>query len=155
MGPHTIQSLAKPLLSWLVASSPKARGQFLFFGKGCSRAQQSTAEPLSSKPARGVPLSSDLDDPEAFLPYFLWDDPMNNRELRRFLRTASLPERTRLLAKILREARDTDVWRFTTPESVAENWSALSLHLGRRRAFWEFLLSSWARQGRIDFEPAR
>ena len=109
---------------------------------------------LTSKPAPGVPLSSDLHDPEAF-PYFLWDDPMTNRELRQRLRTASLPERTRLMAKILREARDTDVWRFTTPESVAENWSALSLHLGRRRAFWEFLLSSWAEQGWIDFEPAR
>jgi hypothetical protein len=110
--------------------------------------------PTSESTPQGVPLSSDLDDPEAF-PYFLWDDPMTNRELRQRLRTASPPERTRLLAKILREARDTDVWKYTTPETVAQAWSALSLYLGRRRAFWEFLLSSWARHGRIDFEPAR
>lgn len=112
-------------------------------------------EPPTVQPTpEGVPLSSDLDDPEAF-PYFLWDDPMTNRELRERLRTASPPERTRLLAKILREARDTDVWRYTTPAAVAEAWVALSLHLGRRRAFWEFLLNAWARQGRIRFEPSR
>lgn len=109
---------------------------------------------LPEEPPRGVALSSDLDDPEAS-PYFLWDDPMTNRELRQRLLTASPPERTRLLAKILREARDTDVWKYTTPEAVARAWSDLSLHLGRRRAFWEYLLGAWARQGRIDFEPSR
>ena len=103
---------------------------------------------------QAVALSSDLDDPEA-IPYFLWDDPMTNRELRLRLRTASPPERTRLLAKILREARDTDVWKYTTPGAVVQAWSALSLYLGRRRAFWEYLLGAWARQGRIDFEPSR
>jgi hypothetical protein len=80
---------------------------------------------------------------------------MTNRELRLRLRTASPPERTRLLAKILREARDTDVWAYTTPDVVAESFPDLALHLGRRRAFWEYLLSRWARQGRIDFEPSR
>ncbi len=102
----------------------------------------------------GVPLSSDLRDPEAY-PYFLWDDPLTNRELRQRLRTASPPERTRLLAKILRQARDTDVWEYTTPSAVAEAFPALSLHLGRRRAFWEYLLGHWGRQGRIDFESSR
>ena len=102
----------------------------------------------------GVPLSSDLDDPEAF-PYFLWDDPMTNRELRERLTSASPVERTRLLGKILREARDTEVWRFTTPREVARSWPELSRHLGRRRPFWEFLLTIWHRQRRITFEPAR
>ncbi len=105
-------------------------------------------------PVQGVPLSSDLDDPEAF-PYFLWDDPMSNRELRQRLRTASPPERIRLLAKILRQARDTDVWKYTSPDEVVSAWPTLSPQLGRRRLFWEFLLRSWAKQGRIDFEPTR
>lgn len=105
-------------------------------------------------PVRGVPLSSDLDDPEA-IPYFLWDDPMSNRELRHFLCTASPAERTRLLAKILRQARDTDAWKYTSPQEVADAWAEISLHLGRRRHFWAFLLGAWAKQGRIDFEPTR
>jgi hypothetical protein len=100
------------------------------------------------------PLSSELDDPGA-VPYFLWDEPMTVAELRYRLLHASDPERTRLLAKILREARDTEVWSFTTPESVARDWKALSLHLGRRRAFWEFLLTSWATQGRLSLDWAR
>ena len=103
---------------------------------------------------RGVPLSTDLEDPEAY-PYFLWDDPMTNRELRTYLREASAPERTRLLAKILREARDADVWRYTDLETVVQAWPRLSLHLGRRRAFWGFLLRTWAKQGRIVFESTR
>ena len=93
-----------------------------------------------------VQLTTQLDDPEA-IPYFLWDDPMTMRELRARLDTASLPERARLLGKILREARDPDVWRFTTPEEVAARWSELAPHLGRRRPFWEYLLGAWRRHG--------
>ena len=92
------------------------------------------------------PLSTDLDDPSA-VPYFLWDEPMTVAELRARLGTASPPERTRLLGKILREARDTDVWAFTTPAFVAGNWNKLKPHLGRRRAFWEWLLQSWKEDG--------
>jgi hypothetical protein len=35
------------------------------------------------------------------------------------------------------------VWAFTTPELVSRNWEKLSPHLGRRRAFWEWLLQQW------------
>ena len=96
----------------------------------------------------GAHLSTDLDDPSA-IPYFLWDEPMTVRELRDRMATASPPERTRLLAKILREARDTEVWAFTSPSDVVAKWQELSLHLGRRRAFWEFLLQEWRRAGFI------
>ena len=95
-------------------------------------------QPLSKRPQS---LSSALDDP-ASVPYFLWDEPMTVAELRDRLRRSSQPERRRLLGKILREARDTEAWSFTTPESVARDWKALSLYLGKRRAFWEFLLQS-------------
>jgi hypothetical protein len=30
---------------------------------------------------------------------------------------------------------------------VAARWNALAPHLGRRRAFWEYLLDAWRRQG--------
>lgn len=90
----------------------------------------------------GVRLSLDLED-ETTVPYFLWDDPMALREFRSRLARAHRPERVRLLGKLLREARDTDVWRFTTPAEVAELWPELQRHLGRRRAFWRFLLERW------------
>ena len=90
----------------------------------------------------GVRLSTDLDDPQA-IPYFLWDSPMSVAELRLRLASAEPSERLRLLGKILREARDTDVWRFTTPKEVEALWPELERHLGKRRGFWEFLLGRW------------
>ncbi len=91
-------------------------------------------------------MSTNLDDPLA-VPYFLWDEPMTVAALRERLRTASPPEATRLLGKILREARDTEVWMFTTPAEIAHRWAELAPHLGRRRPFWEFLLHQWREEG--------
>jgi len=67
---------------------------------------------------------------------------MTVSEFRRRLGSASSPEQTRMLGKLLREARDTDVWKFTTPEEVWRKLPEVSRHLGRRRAFWEFLFIS-------------
>jgi len=94
----------------------------------------------------GVALSTDLTVPQA-IPYFLWDEPLTVAEFRLRLRTASLAEQNRLMAKLLREARDTDVWLFTSPAEVWRRWAALAPQLGRRRAFWEFLLAHWRREG--------
>ncbi|AGP40978.1 hypothetical protein [Sorangium cellulosum] len=104
-------------------------------------------------PELATPLSSDLDDDQA-IPYFLWDDPIPVSEVRRRLKSASPPERDRLLGKILREAQDPDVWRFTTPEEVAARFGQLARHLGRRRRFWEFLLKLWHKEGLLEQEPA-
>jgi len=94
------------------------------------------------------PLSSDLSDPSA-IPYFLWDQPMTVAELRRVLATGTDDQRAYWLGKVLREARDTDVWCFTTPEQVAGLWPRITAHLGRRRPFWEFLFGLWRREGLI------
>jgi hypothetical protein len=96
-----------------------------------------------------VVLSTDLRDPEA-VPYFLWDEPMTVSALRERLRVASPTEAARLLGKVLREARDTDVWLFVTPHEVAAQWERLAPHLGRRRPFWEFLLHQWRAHGLLD-----
>ena len=87
-------------------------------------------------------LGTDMTDPEV-VPYFTWDAPLTVRDIQRRLRSGPEAERVRLLGKILREARDTDVWAFTTPDFVLRNWEKLSPHLGRRRAFWEWLLQQW------------
>jgi len=96
-----------------------------------------------------VTLSTSLDDPSA-MPYFLWDEPMSVAELRRRLESGSQEERLRLISKILREARDSDAWKFTTPGEVLRLWPEISIRLGRRRAFWGFLLQRWQRAGLLD-----
>lgn len=94
-------------------------------------------------------LSTDLEKASA-IPYFLWDEPMTLAELKRRLTSASRSEQTRLLAKILREARDTDVWKFTTPREVRRRWNEIAPMLGRRREFWQFLFEFWEKEGLLD-----
>ena len=94
-------------------------------------------------------LSSDLSSPSS-APYFLWDEPMTVAELKQKLTEAPTDDRFRLMGKILREARDTDVWKFTTPQLVWVNWECLTPYLGRRRAFWEFLFKFWEKEGLLD-----
>jgi hypothetical protein len=93
-------------------------------------------------------LGTDMTDPEV-MPYFTWDAPLTVRAIRERLQTGQDADRFYLLGKILREARDTDVWSFTTPEYVARNWEQLLPHLGRRRPFWEWLLRRWREEGML------
>lgn len=93
-------------------------------------------------------LSTDLDSPTS-VPYFLWDAPMTVAELKKKLASASETERMRLLGKVLREARDSDVWQFTTPQELVETWDKIERHLGRRRGFWKFLVAQWQELGLI------
>lgn len=88
------------------------------------------------------PLTTNLDD-EGHRPYFLWDEDVSVRELKDKIAAAEAGERARLLGKVMREARDPDVWRFTTLDEVRALWPGIVRHLGRRRAFWEYLLSVW------------
>lgn len=87
-----------------------------------------------------------MSDPDV-VPYFTWDAPLTVAQIRTILLIGAEGERLRLLGKILREARDTDVWAFTTPSFVSHNWRKLRPYLGRRRAFWEWLLGRWKEDG--------
>ena len=105
-------------------------------------------ERMTTSTARGVRLTSDLRSDDA-IPYFLWDEPMTMRDVRDRL-ASSDEERIRLLGKIMREAREPDVWLFTTPEEVNRRWFELERHLGKRREFWIFLLKQWREQGLLS-----
>lgn len=91
-------------------------------------------------------LTTDFSDDRG-RPYFLWDEERTTGEFRRAIATASGPERWRLIGKLLREARDSDVWEFVTPMEVWENFESIRRHLGRRGRFWEYLLRGWQHDG--------
>jgi hypothetical protein len=93
-----------------------------------------------------APLSLDLSDGSA-RPYFLWDEDTTIDELRTKLAHADDDEKARLLGKIMREARDPDVWKFTSIAEVRRLYPRIERHLGRRRAFWTYLLSAWQSHG--------
>jgi hypothetical protein len=92
------------------------------------------------------PLTTDMSRGE-LRPYFLWDEDLSIDELRAILGGAHTERRRQLLGKMLREARDIDVWCFVTPEEVARSLPELGTRLGRRRPFWEFLIEGWREDG--------
>lgn len=92
------------------------------------------------------PLTTDLSDLER-RPYFLWDEDVSIRELRAILGDPSDPRRERLFGKMLREARDIDVWHFVRPADVASVLNHVERRLGRRAAFWHFLIEGWRSDG--------
>lgn len=97
--------------------------------------------------AASVPIELDVDRPDA-VPYFNQDVAVTNAEVRRALASGDDDERLFWMARILSEARYRDVWRYLSlRRDVVPNWTRLAPMLGRRRAFWEFLLDGWRRDG--------
>ncbi len=91
-------------------------------------------------------LSTDIHDLDA-RPYFLWDESTTNGAFRDALARANDEEKARLLGKLLREARDEDVWEFTNVGEVRALFPKIERYLGRRRDFWRYLLDAWKRHG--------
>jgi hypothetical protein len=91
-------------------------------------------------------LTTDLKD-DFSRPYFLWDEERTVGEFRESLQNASPQEWARAVGKLMREARDPDVWKFVSPKQVWNNFSSLKPYLGRRAGFWEYLLNSWYDDG--------
>jgi hypothetical protein len=83
-------------------------------------------------------------------PYFFWDEDVSIDELREVLEKGDSWNRDRLLGKLLREARDSDVWYFITPEMVAEALPRLGRRIGRRRRFWDFIINGWKEDGLLQ-----
>jgi hypothetical protein len=94
------------------------------------------------------PISSDLAD-EDKRPCFLWDEDVSLREFKERLRGPDPEDRLHMLAKLMREAKDTDVWMFVTPQEAADALPLLTRKLGRRQGFWDFLIEGWRRHGVI------
>lgn len=92
------------------------------------------------------PLTVDLTQLDQ-RPYFLWDEDVSIAELRQILRGPSSAIRDRALGKMLREARDIDVWSLVTPADVAEALPRIERRLGRRAAFWRFVIGGWKKDG--------
>lgn len=80
-------------------------------------------------------------------PYFLWDVDISEAELRDRLRHPDSAIRAQWQGRVLREARYPDVWRYLTLDEILRDWDLIERHLGRRRAFWRWLIDGWREDG--------
>ena len=69
--------------------------------------------------------------------------------LKAVLAHGDLEDRTLWAARVLRDARFEDVWRFLDVRDVVRLWPSLAPKLGRRRAFWTWILDRWRKDGLI------
>jgi hypothetical protein len=77
-------------------------------------------------------------------PYFLWDCPWTDEELRALLRDSDDPTRAVLIAKVMRQAKPDDVFLYVTESEIRRLWALILPHLGTTRAFWSWLFDAWA-----------
>ena len=85
-------------------------------------------------------------------PYFLWDVEITEAELRERLRDPDPRIRAQWEGRVMREATFPEVWSYLSLDAVLRDWEFLRKHLGRKRAFWEWLLKGWREDG---FIPAQ
>ncbi len=83
-------------------------------------------------------------------PAFLWDREISPDRFRTVVNDPTAPEHDAWLALMLREARPDEVWNWTTPDHVAAHVAALSSRLGRREAFWVWLIEGWRGLGLLQ-----
>jgi hypothetical protein len=137
LGAYTVASLRESTSPGSSLSAPRGSGR---------RRSATDATANAGKLAAMRGLTTDMAR-EDLRPYFLWDEDVSIGELRVLLRGADSPRRDQLLAKMLREARDLDVWQFVRPVEVARVLERLRRRIGRRYPFWSFLIEAWRSRG--------
>lgn len=83
-------------------------------------------------------------------PWFLWDVDVTEDELRQRLLDPDPKIRAQWQGVILREATFSETWRYVSLAEVVRDWEHIQRHLGRRRAFWEWILRGWREDGLIS-----
>lgn len=80
----------------------------------------------------------------------MWDYRLTVGQLKEILASGNDSQRIWLMAKIMRDARYTDVWKFMSLKDFLTHREHLMPKLGRHRGFWQFLYSRWIKYGIIS-----
>jgi hypothetical protein len=82
------------------------------------------------------------------VPYFMWDYQYTVGQIKEMLANGSEYDRIWLMAKIMRDARYSDVWKFISLQDFLKYRERLMKgRLGWKKGFWEFLYSRWIKYG--------
>ena len=78
-------------------------------------------------------------------PYFLWDCDLTVTDFQARLQDPDSSVRAYFVAKLMRQAKPDDVFRFVDLTTVRNLWPRLERYLGTSRPFWSWLLDTWNR----------
>jgi len=82
------------------------------------------------------------------VPYFMWDYRYTVGQIKEMLAADDEDQRIWLMAKIMRDARYSDVWKFISLKDFLKYRERLmNGHLGREKGFWQFMYSQWLKHG--------
>jgi hypothetical protein len=83
-------------------------------------------------------------------PWFMWDVAITEDVLRERLRDPDPRIRGQWSGCIMREATYPEVWQYLSVEAIMRDWEHIQRHLGRRRAFWQWLIDGWRQDGLLS-----
>jgi hypothetical protein len=82
------------------------------------------------------------------VPYFMWVYRYTVGQIKEMLAHGTDSERIWLIAKIMRDARYSDVWKFITLQDFLNYRERLMRgRLGLQKDFWQFMYSQWIKLG--------
>jgi hypothetical protein len=76
-------------------------------------------------------------------PYFLWDCDLTIAQFEERLHDPDRAVQAYFVAKLMRQAKPDDVFRFVTLTQIRTLWPTLVRYLGHSRPFWSWLLATW------------
>lgn len=82
-------------------------------------------------------------------PYFLWDESTTESELKNVLKNGTPHDKYHYISKIMREASYPDIWKYISIGEIVKNWDEIKSRLGRKKEFWNYLISVWRKNGYI------
>ncbi len=80
-------------------------------------------------------------------PWFLWDSSIDEATLRARLQHPDPLVRAQWQGTVLREATYREVFEYLTLAEITRDFAHIERHLGRKRAFWIWLLEGFRRDG--------
>lgn len=88
------------------------------------------------------------------IPYFSYDRELTTATIQSYLQQPGSPKWLETAAWIMREAAFTDVWFFLTPGDVGRHLEILAPRLGKKQAFWRYIIGAWRELGKLESSDA-
>ncbi len=79
----------------------------------------------------------------------MWDYFLTNREIKEILKSDDENKKIWLIAKILRDAKFTDIWKLVDKKVLLKYWDKIYLRLGQQKQLWKFVIDKWFEYGFI------